>query len=75
MVWLGLSIWMRIVAKADALAAQATPATEKSDGEKPKAPHPADFPQGGEKRPHIISLLSIWAPTKGPIWANHNNDA
>ena len=48
---------------------------EKSDGEKPKAPHPADFPQGGEKRPHIISLLSIWAPTKGPIWANHNNDA
>lgn len=40
---------------------------EKSDGEKPKAPHPADFPQGGEKRPHVISLISIWARTKGSI--------
>ena len=48
---------------------------KKSDGEKPKSPHPADFPQGGEKRPRVISLISIWAPTKGPIWANHNNDA
>ena len=44
-------------------------------GEKPKAPHPTDFPQGGEKPPHIISIISIWVPTKGPIWANHNNDA
>ena len=48
---------------------------DKSDGEKPKAPHPADFPHGGEKRPHGIILISIWVPTKGPIWANHNNDA
>ena len=40
---------------------------DKSDGEKPKAPHPADFPQGWW--PHGISLISIWAPTKGPIWA------
>ena len=39
---------------------------ENNDGEKPKAPHPADFPQCGEKRPpHAISLISIWAPTKG----------
>src|SRR5262245_10040886 len=28
---------------------------KKSDGEKPKASHPADFPQGGEKRPLAIS--------------------
>jgi len=48
---------------------------EKGDGAKPKAPHPADFPQGGEKQPHVISLISIWAPTKGLIWANHTNDA
>ena len=26
-----------------------------------------DFPHGGEKRPHVVSLNSIWALTKGPI--------
>jgi hypothetical protein len=63
MVWLGLSIWMRILAKA---------------GEKPKAPHPADFPQGGEEPPHGISLISIWAPPKGvfvELWVSCYRDS
>jgi hypothetical protein len=30
MVWLGLSIWMRILAKAGALATQARPPTRKA---------------------------------------------
>ena len=66
MVWLGLDL-DEYIGEGGLARGASNGRDDKSDGEKPKAPHPADFPQGGEEPPHGISLISIWAPTKGSI--------
>ena len=62
MVWVGLSIWMRMVACAGWPAAQAKPSTSKMTAKSRSRFMPADIPHGRPNAPPRYAL-SLAAPT------------